>query len=434
MQSGGKNSMSETKSYLQEVVPPFTPSTAMEEASRCLLCLDAPCSRDCPAGTDPGAFIRSIRFENFKGSAEIIRKNNILGGICGRVCPVEVLCEEACSRTDIDRPIEIGRLQRFATDYEKATNYKVLEPVPATKEKVAMIGSGPGSLAAATELALKGYGVTVFDDKEKPGGVLTYGIVPSRLPQYIVDEEIQYIKDLGVEFVQKTRVGKDVSIDELKKRGFKAFMIGAGMQAGKTLDIPGIELDGVVRAVDYLAEARTSDGKTDTGKNVVVIGGGDVAMDCASTARLLGGQSTILYRRTREEMPATKEEVTHCEHIGVRFYWTFTPEEIIGENNAVKGIKGKGSRDASYIFLEADKVVLAIGQEPEDLTGMVPGLRFSEHNKFIISENQDGKTNLPDVFVAGDIVGGARKTVVHAVEAGKKAAESIDEYLTKERG
>ena len=425
--------MNGTDNYLQEVVPPFTPRTAMEEAARCLLCLDAPCSRDCPAGTDPGAFIRSIRFQNFKGAAEIIRENNILGGICGRVCPVEVLCEEACSRTEIDKPIEIGRLQRFATDYEKATDYKVLEPVKATKEKVAMIGSGPGSLAAATELAKKGYSVTVFDDKENPGGVLTYGIVPSRLPQYIVDEEIGYIKELGVEFVQNTRVGKDITLDELREKGFKAFMIGAGMQAGKTLDIPGIELNGVERAVDYLADARTKQGNTDAGNNVVVIGGGDVAMDCASTARLLGGQSTVLYRRTREEMPASKEEVTHCEHIGVRFYWTFTPEEVIGENGSVTGIKGKGSRDGSYIFLEADKVVLAIGQEPEVLTEMVPGLRFSEHNNFIISENHDGKTNLPDVFVAGDIVGGARKTVVHAVEAGKTAAESIDEYLSKER-
>lgn len=426
--------MNGTNDYLKEVVPPFTPRTAMEEAARCLLCLDAPCSRDCPSGTDPGAFIRSIRFQNFKGAAEIIRKNNILGGVCGRVCPTEVLCEEACSRTGIDKPIEIGRLQRFACDYEKVKDYKVLEPVPATKEKVAMIGSGPGSLAAATELALKGYSVTIFDDKEKPGGVMTYGIVPSRLPQYVVDEEIQYVKDLGVEFAQNTRIGKDVSVDDLRNQGFKAFMIGAGMQAGKTLDIPGIDLKGVHRAVDYLADARSSSGNAETGSNVVIIGGGDVAMDCASTARLLGGQSTVLYRRTREEMPATTEEVDHCEGIGVRFYWTFTPEEIVGDGGKVKGIKGKGSRDGSYIYLEADTIVLAIGQEPEDLSDMVPGLEFSEHNKFIISKDHDGRTNLPDVFVAGDIVGGARKTVVHAVEAGKKAAESIDDYLTRERG
>lgn len=426
--------MSGTKPYLQETVPPFTPFTAMEEASRCLLCLDAPCSRDCPAGTNPGDFIRSIRFRNFKGAAEIIRKNNVLGGICGRVCPVEVLCEEACSRTEIDRPIEIGRLQRFATDYEKATDYRVLDPVPATKEKVAMIGAGPGSLAAATALAQKGYAVTVFDDHEKPGGVLSYGIVPSRLPQYVVDEEIEYIKALGVKFEQNKRVGKDVTLEDLKGKGYKAFLIGAGMQAGKNLDIPGIDLNGVVTAVDYLADARTKEGNTEAGCNVVVIGGGDVAMDCASTARLLGGQSTVLYRRTREEMPATKEEVTHCEGIGVRFYWTFTPAEITGENGNVTGIKGKGSRDGSYIFLEADKIVLAIGQEPEDLTDMVPGLEFSDNSKFVISENHDGKTNLPDVFTAGDIVGGARKTVVHAIAAGKEAAESIDQYLTKERG
>ncbi len=426
--------MDNTKDYLREYVPPYTPDTAMEEASRCLLCLDAPCSRDCPAGTDPGSFIRSIRFRNFKGAAETIRKNNILGGVCARVCPYEVLCEEACSRTGIDRPIRIGRLQRFATDYEKATGMKVLEKNDITKEKVAMIGAGPGSLAAATALSREGYAVTIYDEHEKPGGVLSYGIVPGRLPQYVVDEEIQYIKDMGVAFVTKARIGKDITLEKLRGEGFSAFLIGAGMQASKKLDIPGAGLEGAVSAVDYLAEARSSEGRFDAGKKVVVIGGGDVAMDCATTARNLGAESTVLYRRTREEMPATKAEVMHCEQLGIRFYWTFKPEEITGENGKVTGIKGTGSRDGSYIFLEADKVVFAVGQEPEDLTAAIPGLRFSEHNRFIISENYDGCTNLPDVFVAGDIVGGARKTVVHAVAAGKKAAESIMNYLTEKRG
>jgi len=426
--------MNGTDIYLREVVPPLTPFTAVEEASRCLLCYDAPCSRDCPAGTDPGSFIRSIRFRNFKGAAETIRKNNILGGVCGRVCPVEVLCEEACSRTDIDRPIEIGRLQRFATDYEQATGMKVLEKTAPDKEKVAMIGAGPAVLAGAAELALKGYKVTIYDDHDTPGGVLSYGIVPSRLPQYVVDEEVRYVEDLGVEFKMKSRIGRDITLDKLRKEGCKAFLIGAGMQASKKIDIPGIDLEGVEYAVDYLAEARTKEGKFDVGCSVVVIGGGDVAMDCATTARMLGAQSSVLYRRTREEMPATIEEVTHCEGIGVRFYWGFKPEEIVGENGKVTGIKGTGFRDGSTIFLEADKVVFAIGQEPEDLTDAFPDLQFSEHNKFIISEKYDGRTNFEDIFVAGDIVGGARKTVVHAIAAGKEAAENIDQYLTEQRG
>ncbi len=415
------------------MVPPLTPITAVEEASRCLLCYDAPCSRDCPAGTDPGSFIRSIRFRNFKGAAVTIRKNNILGGICGRICPVERLCEEACSRTGIDRPIEIGRLQRFATDYEAATTFQVLDPVPITKEKVAMIGSGPGSLAAAAALALKGYDVTVFEEKAKAGGILSYGIVPGRLPQYVVDEEVGYIEDLGVTFEYTTKVGTDISVDELREKGFKAFLIGTGLQSPKIVDIPGIDLDGVTTALPYLAEARSKEGNVDAGNKVVVIGGGDVALDCATTAKTLGAHTTVLYRRTREEMPGTVEEVSHCESIGIRFYWEFKPAEIVGKNGKVTGIKGEGFRDSSTIQLEADKVVFAIGQQPEDLAGFGK-LGFSENQKFVIVDEDNYRTNIEDIFAAGDIVAGSKKTVVNAVAAGKQAAESIDEYLTKKRG
>lgn len=427
--------MEHKKTYLTEVVPPLTPITAIEEASRCLLCYDAPCSRDCPANTNPGDFIRAIRFRNFKGAAEIIRSNNILGGICGRVCPVERLCEEACSRTGIDRPIEIGRLQRFATDYEEATNFKVLEAPEADKEKVAMIGSGPSSLACAAELAKKGYKTTVFDDKEKPGGVLTYGIVPSRIPDYVVEEEIKRIRDLGVEFKQNTRVGKDVSLDELRSQGYKAFLMGTGLQKAIEVDVPGTDLDGVTYALPYLYEARSSNGDFNPGEYVVIIGGGDVAMDCATTAKMLGAKKvTVLYRRTREEMPATKEEVRHCEEIGVQFAYTFHPAEVVGENGKVKAMRGSGSRDSSSIELQADRVVFAIGQEPEDQSTISAELSLSEERGFVIADEKTGKTNLPGVFAAGDIVGGASKTVVHGIAAGKTAAESIDAYLTEERG
>ena len=420
------------KDYLCEAVPPFNIATAMEEASRCLLCLDAPCSQDCPAGTNPGDFIRAIRFRNFKGAAEIIRTNNVLGGICARVCPYEVLCEKGCSRSGIDKPIQIGRLQRFATDYEKASGFKSLTKVEASKDKVAMIGSGPASLTCAAELAQKGYSVTIFEEKAIPGGVLSYGVVPARLPQYVVDEEVELIKSMGVDIVCNTKIGKDKSIEDLKNDGYKAFFIGAGIQSPKMLDIPGTDLEGVTNAVEYLGKAKPSGGDIDPGKKVVVIGGGDVAMDCATTSRLLGSEKTmILYRRTREEAPAHKTEMTYVESIGVQFYYGFTPEEIIGKNGNVSAIKGKGFRDDSTITLECDKVVFAIGQQPDESVKSIADIKFSPKNTIIADEEKDCKTDIPYIFAGGDIVNGG-KTVVQAVAVGKTAAESIDAYLSKE--
>jgi len=416
--------------YTQETVPPYTPFMAMEEASRCLLCYNPMCSEGCPAGTNPGDFIRAIRFKNFKGAAEIIRSNNILGGVCARVCPYEKTCEEACARSGIDTPIHIGRLQRFITDYEKTTGFKALDPPPATKDKVAMIGSGPASLSAAATLAMKGYKVTIFEEKEKAGGVLTYGIVPSRLPQYVVDEEIEHVTDLGVEIKLGVKIGKDITLDELKSQGYKAFFIGAGMQVSATFDVPGSDLDGVVTALDYLAQARSSGGKTDAGKHVVVIGGGDVALDCATTARLLDADKvTVLYRRTREEAPASRLELTHCESLGINFLYTFSPVEFIGENGKVTAVKAEGTRDNSSLTLQADRVVFAIGQKPEKLTEFFEGLEVDDKG-FIIS-SPDGKTSIPGVFVAGDVASGSTKTVVHSVQGGKIAAQGIDKYLSE---
>lgn len=423
----------ETKQkYLTEAVKPFTSRTAMEEAARCLLCHDAPCSKSCPAGTDPGKFIRSIRFKNIKGAAETIRENNILGGVCARICPYDKLCEEACSRTGIDEPIQIGRLQRFATDFEKAVGFKALEAPEATKEKVAVIGSGPAGLATAAGLALKGYCVTVFEEKSKAGGVLTYGIVPARLPQSVVDEEVQYVEDLGVEFVFNCKVGKDVTIDGLKAEGYAAFFLGAGNQLPKTIDVPGIELEGVTTAVTFLADARSNDGNIQIGENVVVIGGGDVAMDCATTARLLGAQKvTVLYRRTQEEMPANTEEVKYAQSLGINFAYTFKPGEILGNEGKVIAIKGEGRDGESMIQLKADQIIFAIGQQPDDMA-QIADIKLNDKKLVVADEEKDCKTSVPYIFAAGDIVNGG-KTVVHAVAAGKVAAESIDKYLTSLR-
>lgn len=424
----------ETKQkYLTEAVPSFTPRTAMEEAARCLLCHDAPCSKACPAGTNPGKFIRSIRFRNIKGAAETIRENNVLGGICARVCPYDKLCEEACSRTGIDRPIQIGRLQRYVTDQEKAFGMQILQAPEATKEKVACIGSGPASLAAAAGLALKGYKVTIFEEKEKAGGFLTYGIVPSRLPQSVVDEEVQYVKDLGVEFKFNCKVGKDVTVDELREEGYAAFFLATGTQLPKTIDIPGVDLEGVTTAVDFLAAAKPNNGDIEVGENVVVIGGGDVAMDCATTARLLGAKKvTVLYRRTQEEMPANKEELKFAQSLGVNFAYTFRPGQILGKDGKVVAITGEGTDGESSVQLKADKVIFAIGQKADDLKEIAADLELNEKNLVVADEEADCKTNIPYIFAAGDVVNGG-KTVVHAVAAGKVAAESIDEYLTSIR-
>jgi len=421
-------SLKPAQGYLEETVPPFTPFLAMEEASRCLLCYNPPCSEGCPADTNPGDFIRAIRFRNFMGAAEIIRSNNILGGVCARVCPYEKTCEGACERSGIDKPIQIGRLQRFITDYEKTTGFQALEAPKATKEKVAMIGSGPASLSAAATLAMKGYPVTIFEEKEKAGGVLSYGIVPARLPQYVVDEEIEYVTNLGVEIKLNTKVGKDISLDDLRKQGYKAIMLGAGMQISRTLDVPGKELNGVTTAVEYLAKARSNSSDFNAGKHVVVIGGGDVALDCATTARLKDAESvTVLYRRTREEAPANRQELEYTESLGINFAFTLSPSIFEGENGKVTVVKANGTRSKSAMKLEADTVVFAIGQQPEDFSKIIDGIGLDKNN--FITSLENGTTSIPDIFVAGDIDLNAKKTVVNSVQGGKIAAASIEKYL-----
>jgi len=416
--------------YTADAVDGFTPRTAMEEAARCLLCEDAPCSKGCPAGTDPGKFIRSIRFRNVKGAAETIRENNVLGGSCARVCPYDRLCEEYCSRCGIDRPIEIGKLQRYVVEQEKAHKMKILTaPAKKKADKVACIGSGPASLACAAKLAQAGYQVTIFEAAEKAGGVLTYGITPARLPQQVVDFDIKTVKDLGVKFVFDTKVGEDITIDELKKAGYKAFFVGAGLWDAKIPEIPGKDLKGVTNAIEFLKAARESKGDFNPGKTVVVIGGGDVAMDCATTAKLLGADVKIYYRRTLEEAPANMAEIQYAISLGVTITTNFAPKEIVGDGK-VEFAVFKGRDGVSEAKVAADTVVFAIGQAPEDMT-KISSVKVTE--KGTIAANAKGKTNVAGIFAAGDIVNGG-KTVVEAVAAGKEAAAEIISYLEKKEG
>lgn len=418
--------------YLKEEINPYTSITAIEEASRCLLCHDSPCSKSCPAETNPGKFIRSIRFNNIKGAIETIRTNNILGGICSRICPQDRLCESACSRGNIDKPIEIGRLQRFATDFEKNMNFKVLHAPKVSKEKVALIGSGPSSLTVASGLAMKGYSITIFEEKPKAGGFLSYGIIPSRLPQSIVDYEIEYIKNLGIEFKFNIKVGKDITIDELRDQGYKAFFLGTGTPIAKTDTLLGSDSIEVITAVEFLGEAKSNEGTILIGQNIIIIGGGDVAIDCASTAKLLGAKKvTVIYRNSKDDMPANIKEFKYAQSIGVNFIFEFKPVEIINNNGHVTSIECTGKNSKSNIKIEADMIILAIGQKTYDLN-IIADIKLDSKNLVSVDNKYKCQTNIPFIFAAGDVIDG-KKTVVHAVASGKIACESIDEFLTSLR-
>ena len=359
------------------------------------------------------------------GAAETIRENNIMGGTCARVCPYDNLCEEACSRCGIDRPIEIGKLQRFAIEQEEALGMKVLE-VPAEKRagKVACVGAGPASLAVAAELAKEGYDVTIYEREAKAGGVLTYGIVPSRLPQSVVDYDISKVEELGVKFV----FNADVKAADLE--AYDAVFIGVGLWGPNLPSIEGIKLPGVYAAVDYLKAAKSGAAGFSAGNRVLVVGGGDVAVDCAVTAKLQGAEDVkIIYRRTIEEAPGNLNEFQYALSLGIGMTTGMAPDSIVGDGK-VEAVNFKGFRDeAAKLTLSADTIVFATGQKAEDVSAIV-GVNVTD--KKTIATDDNGITNVDGVFAAGDIVNGG-KTVVEAVAAGKVAAASIIKYL-EEKG
>lgn len=395
--------------YGKPIVEDFNIRTAMEEATRCLLCHDAPCSKACPAGTEPEKFIRSLRFNNIKGAAETIRTNNILGGSCSLICPHGKLCEEACSRTGIDKPIQIGAIQSFIIEQEKALGMKVLKAPEDKKDgKVACIGSGPASLACAASLALAGYNVTIFEAEEKAGGVLTYGINPSRLSQEVVDHDIDMVRNLGVEFVMNKRIDGQKGIEELKEE-FDAIHVGVGLSKAKELE--DYKAEGVLNALDFLKTARDNNGKVDVGDHVIIIGGGDVAMDCALTAKQIGVKNlSIVYRRTIEEAPASEKELEVVQKMGIPIITQFAIEEIKEENGKLTGVNFKSRDGHSKLELKADNLIFAIGQEATE-----------DYKEFKISEG---------VFASGDLTNGG-ETVVKAVSEGKVVATEIIRYLSK---
>lgn len=399
----------------------IAPRIAMEEAARCLLCHDAPCSKSCPAGTDPARFIRSIRFRNVKGAAEIIRENNPLGGICARVCPYEKFCQEACSRCGIDRPIRIGMLQQYAIQQEKVYGMQVLQaPMEKKNKRIACVGSGPASLTVATQLAMAGYDVTVFEREAKIGGMMTYGIAPVRLPSEVIEHDVEQIRNLGIKFV----LNKEVDLKDVEK--FDAVFIGVGLWGENLPELIGVRLNGSFSAVSFLRYLRIKDSNLVKGKRVVVVGGGDVAIDCAVTAKVYGAADVkIVYRRTIEEAPGSMREFRHAIMRGISITTGMAPVVVNGTNK-VESIEFEGfANKTDKMILGADIVVFA--------TGQVSGLT-SENSVYVkyLSDKRLIKATHGHVngkyFAGGDAVLGP-KTVVEAIKSGKEAAASMIEFL-----
>ncbi len=401
-----------SKKYLQELEPAFTPLTLCQEASRCLLCLDAPCSKDCPAGTDPGRFIRAARFRNFKGAAEVIRENNVLGSICARVCPTERYCQKGCARSGIDVPIDIGRIQRFITDFEEASGMKILKKGKPNGKRIAIVGSGPAGLQAAASLARLGYEINMYEKEAKAGGYLRYGIPEYRLSTHVVDKEIAYVTDLGVKIHLNAMVGKDISLEQLKKEN-DAVIVAVGASYGKMLpkfqNNPHVEI-----AIDFLKRVKDNQGAVEVPDNVLVIGGGDVAMDVNVTLKLLGVKniSDVVYEEFCE-FRASKKELSGAQACGVSIIDGYVPVAVDGKTVTFKHRVIPGE-----IKISADKIILAVGQYP-DVAGL-EGIRIVNGE----SDLQGYVTNDPKVFVAGDIAH-LDKTVVAAVRTGKDVASLI---------
>ena len=403
-----------TKKYSQELVQGYTMSTVMEEAQRCLLCHDAPCSNACPAGTDPAKFIRSVRFRNFKGAAETIRSNKALGAACARICPTERYCEQGCSRCGIDKPINIGGIQRFVTDFEEQCGMKVLERGPANGKKIGIIGSGPAGLQAAATLLQLGYEVDIYEKGAKAGGFLRTGIPEYRLPDAVVDTEVARIAELGANFLYCREVGKDVSMEELKEK-YDAVLVAVGIGRPQMLEM----FEGnpyAVPAVTFLAEVDERQGEVELPDNALVIGGGDAAMDVSATLKLLGVQNvTTVTRKELSDFRASKVELETARAQGVTIVDGYAPVAVEG-----KVVTFRHRRLNSELKIEADKIILAVGQSTDaDQLGLPIVKNEVDFDGF----QADGK-----VFVAGDIAKGD-KTAVWAVRKGKAAAYAIHNFV-----
>lgn len=440
-----------------EVALGYAAEDAIAEAGRCLHCKDAPCKQGCPVEVDIPEFISEIIEGRFDEAADVIRLKNNLPAICGRVCPQESQCEKFCLMGKKFEPVAIGRLERFVADYALEKEQSEESPVKSADgqgRRVAVVGSGPAGLTCAADLARMGYQVTIFEALHKPGGVLVYGIPEFRLPKQVVQAEIEYVQSLGVEIKVNMVIGKTLSVDELLGEfEFDAVFIGTGAGAPRFMCIPGENLNGVYSANEFLTRANLMKAylfpeyatPIRVGRRVAVVGAGNVALDAARTALRLGAESvSIVYRRSREEMPARLEEFLHAEEEGIEFNFLRNPVRIIGDDRGwVTGMEcirmtlgepddsGRCSPvcvEESNFEMKVDTVVIAIGQSPNPLVGRTtPGLEIGRRGTIVANE-ETGQTSREGVFAGGDIVTGAA-TVILAMGAGKKAARTIDAHL-----
>lgn len=436
----------------EEVALGYTKEMAMEEAARCLNCPKKPCMDGCPVNVPIPGFIEKVAEGDFEAAYEIITSENALPAICGRVCPQENQCEGKCVRGIKGEPVAIGRLERFVADYHMANAVPAETVIEKNGKKVAVVGCGPSGLTCAGELAKKGYEVTIFEALHKAGGVLSYGIPEFRLPKDLVAKEIENVKKLGVAIETNVIVGRSLTIDDLMEDGYEAVFVGSGAGLPRFLNIPGENLLGVYSANEFLTRVNLMKAykfpETPTpvkvGKNVAVVGAGNVAMDAARTAKRLGAENVyIVYRRGEDEVPARQEEVHHAKEEGIIFKLLNNPCEIHGEDGWVTGIEvirqelgepdASGRRspvpiEGSNYIIPVETVVIAIGQSPNPLIRQTtPGLDTQKWGGIIVDEDTM-KTSKEGVYAGGDTVTGAA-TVILAMGAGKKAAKAIDEKL-----
>ena len=438
----------------EEVCLGYNKEEAMNEATRCLDCKNPQCVQGCPVSINIPAFIKEVKDGNFKKAAEVIAESSALPAVCGRVCPQESQCEGKCIRGIKGEAVSIGKLERFTADWARENGIRPEAPASKNGRKVAVIGSGPSGLTCAGDLAKKGYDVTIFEALHKAGGVLVYGIPEFRLPKdKVVQPEVDNVKALGVKIETDVVIGKSVTIDELlEERGFDAVYIGSGAGLPMFMGIPGEQALGVFSANEFLTrnnlmKAFKEDYDTPIahGRKVVVVGGGNVAMDAARTALRLGAEVHVVYRRSEQELPARAEEVHHAKEEGIIFDLLTNPVEILeDEKGWVKGIKvikmelgepdASGRRrpvavEGSEFEIECDTVIMSLGTSPNPLiSSTTKGLDVNK-KKCIVADEEFGKTSKEGVYAGGDAVTGAA-TVILAMGAGKAGAKGIDEYLS----
>ena len=438
-----------------EVNTGLTFEQAVAEAQRCIDCPDPTCISGCPVGINIPKFIKKIETEDILGAAAVLKETNGLPAVCGRVCPQEIQCEANCFYTKKMGaiPVAIGFLERFAADYERNSGEAALpETAKANKTKVAVIGSGPAGLAAAGDLAKFGYDVTVFEALHEIGGVLKYGIPEFRLPNEIVDFEIDNLREMGVKFITNFIVGKTSSFDDLRSQGFKAFFVGSGAGLPRFMNIPGENFNGIFSSNEYLTRVNlmnAANPEYDTpvisGNLVAVIGGGNTAMDSVRTAKRLGAErSMIIYRRSEEEMPARVEEVIHAKEEGIEFMNLHNPLEYYADDNGrVNKMKiqkmelgepdSSGRRrpvpiEGSEFIIDVDTVVVSVGVSPNPLIpASLPDLKVTSWGTIVVDENTM-QSSVPDLFAGGDIVRGGA-TVILAMGDGRMAAAGMHKYI-----